>query len=98
MTILPAVRDKLAAAGALARTRGISSEYIADLTFLDEQLHHFAKEWGDPMYDLDAAQLVVYRGLTDFLRVFYAVHLRESHVFVRNVELRHDRRLGRTRE
>jgi hypothetical protein len=72
----------------------VYAEYIADLTFLDEQRCHHPKEWGDPLFDLDAARLVVYRGLTEFLRVFYAVHLDEPQVIVRKVEFRDDRKLG----
>ena len=39
VSILPEVRDRLASWGDLATIRGLGAEYLADLTFLDEQLH-----------------------------------------------------------
>lgn len=62
---------------------------------MNEQLKFTPRTWGDALSDLDAAKLVRYRGLTTYLRVFYAAHLETPVVFVSGIELRHDRPLGR---
>ena len=71
--------------GNLAEGVGLRPEYIADLKFLNEQLKYAARAWGDPLSDLEGAKLIRYRGLTTYLRVFYAAHYQSTDVFVSGI-------------
>lgn len=88
-------REQLLEWGSLASSLGLRDEYIADLRFLNEQLKYAPRNWGDAISDLEAARLVRYRGLSTYLRVYYAAHVQDPVVFVSSIELRHDRPLGR---
>lgn len=88
------IREQLMKWATLAEGVGLRPEYIADLKFLNEQLKYAARAWGDPLSNLEGAKLVRYRGLTTYLRVFYAAHSQSTDVFVSGIELRHDRPLG----
>ncbi len=45
--------------GSLATELDVRQVYIDDLKFLNEPLKSAPESWGDPLSDLDAAQLIV---------------------------------------
>ena len=88
------VRAQLKTWGRLAAQAGLFQAYLADLKHLDLRLSRRPKAFGDPLHDYHGAHLCLYRGLTEFFIVTYAVHTSRPLVFVRSIRLRPDRALG----
>ena len=80
--------------GKVATEAGLLAAYLDDLKLLNIRLGRRPKSFGDPIYDYKNARLCLYRGLTNFLVVHYAVHVARPLVFVQSVRLRPDRPLG----
>lgn len=87
-------RGQLKDWGKLAAEAGLLPAYLDDLKLLNIRLGRRPKSFGDPIYDFKNARLCLYRGLTGFLVVTYAVHTSRPLVFVRSIRLRPDRALG----
>jgi hypothetical protein len=88
------VRDQFRAWGKVAATAGLLQSYLDDLKLLNNRLARRPKAFGDPLHDYHHAELCLYRGLTEYKIVTYAVHTKRPLVFVRSVRLRPDRALG----
>lgn len=82
----PSVRESVRDHARLARARRLMVSFASDLEQLETRLRTDPAEWGDPLNDLPALKLVLHRGHSVFLFVYFAVNGEQRTVLVRSVE------------
>jgi hypothetical protein len=83
----PRARQQVNALALRAAASRFSTSFAEELARVVELLETRPREWGDPLYSLQAARLSVYRGLHAQIWVRFGVHEVQSLVFVQAVGL-----------
>jgi hypothetical protein len=67
-----------------ARATGYGRQFANELRAILEKLRQSPRDWGDPLFPLNALRLIVYRGIHARISVTYGVHDRLPIVFIRD--------------
>ena len=70
-----------------ALKRGLGEEFLAVLKVVQEQLRTAPATFGDPLYRLPAAKLIVYVRAIFPIVIDYGVHQEKPVVFIRSIAL-----------
>src|SRR5262245_12413785 len=80
------LRDEIDGMRQAAESMGIGERFLVDLAEVIDFLERSPREWGDPLNNLPAMKLKMYRGIHAKLSVTYGVHERIPIVFVSKVK------------
>ena len=82
----PSVRERIVEYARAARARRLTVSFAADLESVETRLRSDPVKWGDPLNDLPALKLVLHRGHSVFLYMYFAVNEDQRTVLIRSVE------------